>query len=352
MARDIWYSIKSNRIKSACSKGFEFDDNGRIILDESVNEHYIFFKALDGVSYSSTWGRFSSKINASEEMVCYIYLLATDVTVIKDQEGKPVYIEEMLNDPDISAYDKISFMSANGAKRLVNCEDALLYELEGRYLYLAIEMMGYGGASIERIRISAMGDNFMNTFPQVYQDRGSFFHRYLSVFSSIYNDFSDQNEQLYKMLDLDTCSTELLEMYGSWFGIDLKGGFLKEEVLRKLVKEAYQLNKMKGTKKGIKRVLEIILEEEPVLLENRMLNGGVFEITILVKRKLTEELRHQLMFMVDQFKPLRTKIRLLQMEKDVILDGNSYLDMNAAIPQERKPVLDEEALYDGAFTLT
>lgn len=352
MAKDIWYSIKGNRIKSAYLKGFEYDDAGNIVLDETVNEHFIFFKPLDGVTESSTWGRFSCKLKSSEEMVCYTYLLAADNTVIKGENGIPLSIDEMFSDPDMSTYDKITFMTNSGAKRLVNCEDALLYDLEGRYLYIAIEMMGYGGASIEKLRVSAMGDNFMNTFPQVYQERGSFFHRYLSVFSSIYNDFSDQNEQLYKMLDLDTCSTELLEMYGSWFGIDLKGGFLKEEVLRTLVKEAYQLNKMKGTKKGIQRVLEIILEEEPVLLENRMQNGGVFEITILVKRRLTEELRHQVMFMVDQFKPLRTQIRILQMEKDVVLDGNSYLDMNASIPQERKPVLDEEALYDGAFTLT
>lgn len=352
MAKDIWYSIKGNRIKSAYLKGFEYDDAGRIVLDEKANEHFIFFKPLDGVSDASTWGRISCRLNASEEMVCYTYLLATDNNVIRGDDDRALTIDEILSNPDISTYDKISFMANSNAKRLVNCEDALLYDLEGRYLYIAIEMMGYGFASIERLRVSAMGDNFMNTFPQVYHERGSFFHRYLSVFSSIYNDFSDQNEQLYKMLDLDTCSTELLEMYGSWFGIDLKGGFLKEDVLRTLVKEAYQLNKMKGTKKGIKRVLEIILQEEPVLLENRMQNKGVFEITILVKRRLTEELRHQMIFIVNQFKPLRTQIRILQMEKDVVLDANSYLDMNASIPQERKPILDEEALYDGAFTLT
>ncbi|MBP5415884.1 MAG: hypothetical protein ILN61_11805 [Lachnospiraceae bacterium] len=352
MVNDIWYSIKSNRIKSAYLKGFDHDDTGSITLNENENEHFIFFKPLDGVNDASAWGRFSCRLETSEEMVCYIYLFATDITYIKDENGKLISIEEMLFDPDISTYDKITFMTSNGAKRLVNCEDALLYELEGRYLYLAIEMMGYGSAFLKKLRISAVGDNFMDTFPQVYQEKGGFFHRYMSVFSSIYNDFSEQNEQLYKMLDLNTCSAELLEMYGSWFGIDLKGGFLSEDVLRQLVKEAYQLNKMKGTKKGIERVLEIILGEKPVLLENRMQNGGVFEITILIKRRLTEELRHRLVFMVDQFKPLRTKIRLIQMENEVVLDGNTYLDMNAAIPQEKKPVLDEEALYDGAFTLT
>ncbi len=352
MANGIWYSIKSNRIKSAYVQGFTYDTDGRITLDESAHEHHIFFRPLDGVNDGSEWGRISAGLDISEEMVCYIYLLATDHTEVRTDEHGLISIADMLCAPDISPYDKIGFMTGHGAKRLVNCEDAVLYDLQGRYLYIAIEMMGYGGASIDRIRVSAVGDNFMDTFPQVYQERNSFFHRYLSVFSSIYNDISEQNEHLYEMLDLNTCSPELLEMYGSWFGIDLKGGFLEEDVLRRIVREAYTLNKLKGTRKGIERILTIILGEEPVILENRMQGGGVFDITILVNRKLTEELRHQLTFMVDQFKPLRTKLRILQMEHEAVMDGNSYLDMNAAIPADKQMILDEEALYDGAFVLT
>ncbi len=191
----------------------------------------------------------------------------------------------------------------------------------------------------------------MGAFPDVYRERNSFFHRFLSVFSSIYNDISEQNEKLYEMLDLDKCSPELLEMYGSWFGIDLKGGALPEEVLRVIVKEAYMLNRMKGTKWAIERILEIMLGDDVVMYENRMSGGGIFDVTILVNRKLTEQLRHQLMFLLDQFKPLRTRIRILQMEKEAVMDGNSYLDMNAAIPSEKHVVLDEEAIYDGAITL-
>ena len=87
------------------------------------------------------------------------------------------------------------------------------------------------------------------------------------------------------------------------------------------------------------------------MYENRLNNGEIFEVTILINRKLTEQLRHQLVFLLDQFKPLRVKIRLLQMEKEAVMDGNSYLDMNATIPAEKHVVLDEEAIYDGAITL-
>ncbi|MBO4898862.1 MAG: hypothetical protein J5509_01080 [Lachnospiraceae bacterium] len=352
MAEGIWYSLKYNRIKNACIKGMTYDENGTISLDESAHEHSIFFRPLDGVAAGSGWGRICAGLVSSEEMVCYTYILATDATEVISDEGISRSIEDMLCDPDIDTYTKINLMTQSGAKRFVNCEDELLYDLNGRYLYIAIEMMGYGSASISGIRVNATGDNFMATFPQVYQERNSFFHRFMSVFSSIYNDIGEENEKLYEILDLDKCSPELLEMYGSWFGIDLIGGFLSEDVLRTIVKEAYQLNRMKGTRKGIERILEIILGEPAVLFENHMQGGGVYDVTVLIRKKLTEELRHQLTFMLDQFKPLRVRIRLLQMENDAVMDGNSYLDMNATIPGEKNVVLDQETLYDGVITLT
>ena len=352
MAEGIWYSIKYNRIKNACIKGMTYDESGNIYLDESAYEHSIFFGPLAGVVDGSEWGRLKCSLVSSEEMVCYTYILATDATEVISDEGESRSIEELLCDPDIDTYTKVSLMSASGAKRFVNGEDELLYDINGRYLFIGMELMGYGKATVSNIRVSATGDNFMATFPQVYQERNSFFHRFMSVFSSIYNDIGEENEKLYEILHLDRCSPELLDMYGSWFGIDLAGGFLSEDALRTIVKEAYQLNRMKGTKKGIERILEIILGEPAVLFENRMQGGGVYDVTVLIKKKMTEELRHQLTFMLDQFKPLRVRIRLLQMEKDAIMDANSYLDMNATIPAEKNVVLDQETLYDGFITLT
>lgn len=353
MANGIWYSINYNKINNACLTGLKYDEDGVLSVDESVHEHSIFLRPLDGVTDEAEWGRISCRLFSDEEMVCYTYILATDTKEsFFDDIAAYRSIEEFLCDPEVDSYAKVRFLMDRGARRLVNCDDALLYDINGRYLFIAMEFMGFGSARIENLRVNAVGDNFMAAFPQVYQERNSFFHRFLSVFSSVYNDISDENEKLYEILDLDKCSPELLEMYGSWFGIDLSGGFLSENILRTIVKEAYQLNRMKGTKKAIERILEIILEEPVVMFENRRQGGGVYDVTVLVSKPLTEDLRHQLTFMLDQFKPLRCRIRLLQMEKDAVMDGNSYLDMNATIPGEKNVVLDQETLYDGVITLT
>ena len=351
MANDIWYSIKNNRIKQGYVEGFNILDDNILELDETKRDHFIFLRPVDGVNDGATWGRLSCNLLLSEEIVCYIYVIASDTQDIVIGEGESVSLDEVLSGSDYDTFKKVSLLSNLGAKRMVNTDDFLLYDLQGRYLFIAVEMLGNGKASIGNIRVGVRGDNFTGAFPEVYRERNSFFHRYMSIFSSIYNDISEQNDKLYEMLDLNKCSPELLEMYGSWFGIDLRGGFLSEDVLRTIVKEAYLLNRMKGTRWVLERILEIMLGDDAVLLENRLQDGGIFDVTILINRKLTEELRHQLTFLLDQFKPIRTNIRLLQMEKEAIMDGNSYLDMNATIPAEKHVVLDEEALYDGAITL-
>ncbi len=341
MANDIWYSIKRNRIQKGSLKGFTLTGENELVYSQQEAENSLFLPPLDGVEEGSFWGRLTMELTCSEENVCYLHVAASD-----SEEYR-----ELFTDPGVRTGEKTDLIKKLGGRRFVNTQDVLLYDLAGRYLYIGIEVLGFGEVSIKNIRVGARGDNFMNMFPQVYQERNSFFHRYLSVFSSIYNDISDGREKLHEMLDLDKCSKDLLVMYASWFGIDVSGGFLPEDILRTFVKEAYHLNRIKGTKKALLRILQIFLGEDSVLLENRLQDGGIYEVTVLVNRKLTEELRHQITFMLDQFKPIRTKIRLLQMEHEAVMDGNSYLDMNATIPESKHVVLDEEAMYDGTITL-
>jgi hypothetical protein len=57
---------------------------------------------------------------------------------------------------------------------------------------------------------------------------------------------------------------------------------------------------MKGTKKALQRILEIVLGDDGVLLENRLQDGRIFDVTVMVNRKLTVDLRHQLVLLLDQ----------------------------------------------------
>ena len=360
------YTIRQNRIKRGCLEGFLLKDDRDLVMDKDSMYHGIFLRSIDGGDNGAVWGRLSFKAESSEDIMYYIYVLASDHRIMYNGTGTGLDLDIYLTDAGIDTPDKIAFLKRLGAKRYSGVSDCLLYELKGRYLYLAIEARGTGSLTIGSISVDTEGDNFMATYPEIYRERGSFFHRYISVFSSIYNDYGDDIDGLAKLLDLDTCPKELLIIYGGWMGIDLNGGFLEVDMLRDLVKEAYSLNRMKGTKRAIERILEIILREKAIVIEHNQVNShndeeallpaafrskGIYDVTILVKKHLTEELRHQIMFILDQFKPVRTRINITQLDETPTTDSNTYLDVNFILPEEKGAKLDEDSALDGAIVL-
>ncbi|MCR5626486.1 MAG: phage tail protein [Lachnospiraceae bacterium] len=363
----IQYTIRKNRYRRSYIEGFKVTEDDVLVFDQDSLYHGIFLDPLDGIERDRYWGRLAMKLTMDEDMACYVYVLAINDLVIVDDNDQIFDIEAFLKDPENSMIQKVNMIQRLGAKRFVNRDDILLYDLSGKNLLIGIEILGQGDARIENLRINAVGDNFMNTFPEVYRERNSFFHRYMSIFSSIYNDFQDEIDNVHELLDLDTCSTELLELYGSWMGIDLQGGYLSEDILRTLVKEGYNLNKMKGTRKVIERIMEIVLGEKVLVLEHNSIRsylknddseippgikeGGIYDVSVLVKQHINEELQHRLVYLLNQFKPLRTRINIIEMDKNAQVDSNSYLDLNATIPEEKNVVLDEESVLGSVLTL-
>ena len=356
------YSIRKNRLKNGSVTGFILKEDGALCVDPSSMYHIMLLKGIDSTVKSGEWGRISFMIAGSEDAVYSLYVLAVD------DPGKAEYYDRYLTDEEIPAPDRLIYLKNQGAKRFLKSSDCLVYDLQGRYLYVALEVIGEEELQISQMVVDSTGDNFMNTFPQVYRERGSFFHRYMSIYSSIYNDFQREIDSIHKILDLDTCSEELLIIYGGWLGINLRAGLLPIEVTRKLVKEAYSLNRMKGTREAVERVLTIILGEKPVIVEHNQVRdakneGGsktpiqfkirtIFDVTILIKRNLTEELRHQIYFMLEQFRPVRARFSIAQMDDKATVDSNSYLDVNTVLPGSGKTGrLNENASLDGAVTL-
>lgn len=361
------YTIKQNRIKSGCIEGFELTEDMRLLYDKNSMYHGIFLRGIDGGDIGATWGRFSFAAKCTENLMYCVYAYATDNRIILNPEQRDsLDLDIFLSDPAVETPDKTAFLKRLGAKQFAGLSDCLLYELSGRFLYIAIEAWGEGEFSLSTLMVDSEGDNFMASYPEIYVERGSFFHRYISVFSSIYNDYDADIDNLPRLLDLDTCPAELLTIYGGWMGIDLKGGFLEEDKLRDLVKEAYSLNRMKGTKRAMERILEIILREKAIVIEHNQIQSrseeeiempgsfktkGIYDVTILVKRHLTEELRHQIYYILNQFKPVRTRINITQLDETPTTDSNTYLDVNFTLPEEHGARLDDNFTLDGTIVL-
>lgn len=363
----ICYSIKKNRIGSGLTVGFTMEEDGTLIMNEHEPRHLLYLRALDCATQDGSWGRLSFEAEYPENMTCYVYVRALNESMFY-RSGELTGIDDFLCDPQESPMIKREFFERVDAKRHVNHKDILMYEQKGRYLYIAIEFVGEGNGYVRNIRVDRRGDNFMQTFPEIYRERNSFFHRYLSIFSSIYMDFQQDIEQLPGLLDIDTCPVQLLGTYGKWLGIDLDCDIQDEKILRDLVREAYSLNRMKGTKKAIARIANIMLGEDVLILEHNIMEdylagkdradiaklygSSIYDVVMLVEHPVSELVKSQLMYLIDQFKPLRSRIHIVHLKSDGMLDSHSYLDMNARVFEVEKGGLDQNQSMDGVFTLS
>ena len=366
MAEYRKYSIKQNRFRRSFLTGFEIEGECKLSFMQDTYRRIFICNSIDGIENDAKWGRLHLDYKLQEDMVLTIYAVA-----LKDKEiqwnDEIIPIDEILKDPEISMKDKALFMEELGAVKQINQTDILLYELEGRYLYLCVEVQGLGEGEISNLWVDNQGDFFLDTFPEVYQERGSFFHRYMSVFSCIYMDFQEKIDKVADVLDIDTAPAELLPIFCRWMGLDVSGDFLTEDRLRTLVREAYHLNRTKGTKEALLRVCEIVLGEKVVILEKNVIRehmqaesrkiyedlygNSIYDVTLLVQSFVPENQKSQLMFLLNQFKPVRTNLKIKFLDQKGSLDGHVYMDMNAQVMDTRAVSLDERAGLDGNIML-
>lgn len=348
---DIVYSIKYNRMKTAVSEGFAFDE-GSVLKSYSAIHNMIFFKPIDTAIMDNTYGRLRFDYKMDGNCAINVYLGASNE--LYDIDGD---INRIL--------DVFSYIDG---KQITNTSDCLLYDFSGRYFYLAFILEGDGNVEISNIKLYHRGDNFMGTFPEVYQERNSFFHRFMSAFSSIYNDMEAEIDNLPDILNLDTADASLLPIYGRWLGIDVGDGFLKEDVLRTLVKESYALNRIKGTKYCLERISEIILGKKGIVVErnmaqdyleddqvehfDRLYGDNLSDVTLLIQQSLDSIQLSQLEYILEQFLPINCSLYIVMLQDVAALDGHVYLDINSTVYKTREGSLDGALSLDGEITLS
>ncbi|MCR5388987.1 MAG: hypothetical protein K6E56_07055 [Lachnospiraceae bacterium] len=361
---EIVFTIKKNRIKRSSITGFKETEDLLLSADPDASPGGVFLDVLDSGEKGMLWGRFVMDLTASEERAWYIYAYATDDPVITSGNRRldiGAYLKS-----DASVLEKEDFLKRLGAKRFAQKSDILIYGCKGRYLFMSIIIKERGVFDIKGMRLDKEGDIFLDIFPEIYRQRGSFFHRFISVFAEIYHDRQAEIDALPKLLDIDTCPAELLFVYAKWLGIEIIPNSFSEEVMRQIVKEAWQLNRMKGSKWALERIVEIVLDEKPLILEQNTIasyESGEEEkeisslrpedrygVTILIKSHPEEDKKTFLFQLLNQFRPIRSRIRIVELNNESLLDANSYLDVNAMVFKLKDATLDNGQI-DGGLVL-
>lgn len=363
------YTLGESKLAMAYYEGFVQSGSALYTTAENAR-HFVILDRFRSYESGTKWGRFHCQCILSPGSTLTIYAFAADAT-----DTQADGLNQYFHDSSVPWSQKRARFVESGVC-FVNHEDVLLYALAGEYLWIALEIAGSGGAhgidagQGERIRemfLDSQGDNFMQTFPEIYQEEGGFFHRYMSVFSSAYQDMADRIADMDRYLDPGTAPMPFLVEMAGWLGFSAEGDFLDENMLRSLIRELYPLNRMKGTKEVIRRLIRMMLGEEPAIVERNRMEGyiphdnmdtcqrlygtSMQDVTILLKREGDEKLQAQMMYLLDQFKPARCRIRLVFCPRGDRFDTYCFLDHNAVLSAKREGSMDGGIRMDGTIVL-
>ncbi|MEG2073070.1 MAG: phage tail protein [Oscillospiraceae bacterium] len=350
------YVLGKDHLKRSLMDGFVLNDKGVLQAGEEKQLRHIFLKALDGVDDDINWGRLSLKTSFEGDMVLTVRAIATSDPIFIRRDVI-TSIDGFLQDPDISPSIKEQFFGVAEGIEVSGFEDVLLYKLKGRYLYLWLELSGVGSAEISDLRVYVPGDNFLETFPEVYQSENDFFRRYLSVLSTLYNELQEQIDHLDSVLDVETATVPALHHFSSWLGVDTLNSRLKDEELRRFIKALPELLSLKGTKKAIEKLISLFVTEpfyviERNLLTNQQLSDNmygstVFDFTILINRKADGQLQNTLEYFTDMFKPLRSRYRIIFFGETGGLDDFTFMDFDSTVLESDFGKLDDGRALTG-----
>jgi phage tail-like protein len=359
------FPIGESRFRSAAMEGFARTPGGISTIDAA--RHICFLERIDSGRRDCTWGRLRFVTELEEGVIPVIHAFATNDEQLISRDEIKTY-DEILLGPQESIQQKRRLFELAGASKFVGKNDVLLYEQEGRYLWLCVELIGYGQGVLRDFEVFAPRDNFFGSFPEIYRMDGAFFHRYLAIFSSLYYDLQDVIDSLDSLVDADDAPKEALPILLEWLGLDPDDGAMDEPQFRKLLKASFGMIRAKGTRKAVEDVLRIFLDEPFYIVEQRaakelmserdrevckrLYGGGPFDFTVLISRAPEERLHARLKYLLLQFAPLRTRAEIVFLDNTSRLDGHTYCDVNARITGFREGRLDDAVPLDGAHFLS
>lgn len=349
------YPVGETRLSHGLLEGFTRSGSS-LFAERGAGRHTAFLCRMDGAERGCNWGRFAFDARLPDSMALAVGAFASDEREFS-RSGAITEFDRFLLDPDESRQNKLRLFQAGGGIRREGSSDILLTGLSGRYLWLYVELLGDGDAELTNFRVYSPEDNFFNTFPEIYRENGDFLRRYLAIFNSMYADFQETIDSLDRYLNLDTAPAGLLPVFAQWLGLELDGNFLEEAQLRRILKEAFRLISVKGTRAAVEGVAQALLDEPVTVVEPGLSDGQEvfrmegrarpYDFAVLVNREADEKLHSRLKFLIDQFKPVRSRVDIIFLGRCGRLDTFGCLDVNAEIMQPGPGRIEKGAALNG-----
>ncbi|MFA9416347.1 phage tail protein [Natrinema sp. HArc-T2] len=142
-------------------------------------------------------------------------------------------------------------------------DDILLRNADGRYLFVALELEGSPQSSprIDSVTAFCPRQSYLRYLPELYQEddrSAAFLAHYLSVFESVFVDIETEIERIGRYFDPHAVPSEALSWLEQWLALEPDDEW-PEDARRELLSRAPELYKRRGTKAGLRSMLELTL---------------------------------------------------------------------------------------------
>ena len=291
---------------------------------------------------------------AAEDLKVTVYS-ADDIRLrFRDEE---LTIFELFGDSRYSLTEKLDAYKPFVVKQTSGVSDILLHDVSGRYLWLLIEQYSSGEtAAIQDVRIFLPSYSWIDHLPGIYRRGDSdthFLERYLGIFQTLYEELNDEITDMSYRFDPESADRDFLKWLAGWLNIT-DTCIWNEEQLRKLLKNAVRLYRMRGTKESLSEIIELYTGEKPFIIEGfeirelaatvpngkallEMYGEDPWKVTVLVRPGYDTEIIRRI---ASEMLPVTSELNLVELDPYIFLDNYAYLGVNSSLGYYRPAVLD------------
>lgn len=354
---------KISDYEGGCMSHMLYDKDGIWAdLSDGTGHSGFISRVLDSREEDTPWHRLTFSMTGGEEEPYLVTVFAGDGLTLAGGGDVP----SLVADETVPFEEKLYRMGDFVKKRLASFSDMLLFEVRGRYLWIAVELFAHGGTPLKlgNFQVYFPKQSWISYLPEVYQasDKDQFLERYLAVFQILHESMNDQIRGIPGLLDVDMTSEENLVRLAEW--LDIPGSYIwSGKQLRQLLRQAVRLYKMRGTKMGIRRMIRLYTGGEAYIVERHqlepymgderiknmltMLYGSSPDVVLVILDKKyvpTQKVYHTLWRVIEEMKPAQVDVELVVLEPYMYLGGHTYMGINSAFGVYGDVRLDDQAM--------
>jgi len=338
-----------------------------------LSEGYYFSAALDSTETATRWHKLVLDAelpdNAQFE-VSWLYGEHKRFEVQGDIRDLDEYLDDPAVDPGVKV---IALNSLDWSESRLNPRDMLLGGKGGRYVWLRIRFLASGERSTVLRGLTAWfpRQSYLRYLPAVYGEDGNgsdFLERYLSLFETFFSASERTIDRIARWFDADAVSDAYLRWLAGWLHVAYDESW-PEEKLRRLIKESPALFRIRGTRDGMIRLIELYTEERPFLVETfqlrcaastevkeqfvRLFGEDPYRFTVLLRTSQAREesARRTVRRLIEDDKPAHTTASLVSLQPWIRLDSHTYLGVNTYLSRPTSTMLDTGGAVVGRDTM-